>query len=291
MSDYIALYTSYFDKAQIKYAVVENILWREYQRMIMPVGPVYSNYNISKEGIRKLFKLFPAAVMCRWTGPEQTQVNQQAFYAVVCKTYTPLGKLTSKRRHEISKGLNNCRAEIIDPIDYADQAYEVYKKAVKKYKKRPVSVDEFNSQFYIYSGYEEIIQYWGVFYGTQMVAFAKVLLFDKKEANISVARFDPAFLQYYPSYALFHKINEYYLELKGFDYVNDGFKSIYHDTYIQKFLINKFGFEQYPLVLHIRCKPYVSLFLRLSIPFRSLFEKIKPELKAFYQLIRISQKS
>ena len=70
-------------------------------------------------------------------------------------------------------------------------------------------------------------------------------------------------LQFYISYGLFHVLNQYYLREQSFDYVNDGFRSVLHNTGIQKFLVEAFAFEHAYTNLHLTYQRPLSWFMSL----------------------------
>ena len=65
-------------------------------------------------------------------------------------------------------------------------------------------------------------------------------------------------------------MNQYYLNDRKFRYVNDGARSISHDTNIQSFLIQKFRFRKAYCRLHIVYSKRVKLLISLIYPFRLL---------------------
>ncbi len=287
MKEYIQRYQAYFEKAHIKSTVVDGFLWREYKRMIIPVGSVSEEFNLSDKGVKQLFKTFPAALLCRWTTPSDCKTIIPKFYAVVCTSFTPTETLKSKQRSEINRGLTNCSAKIVRPQDIIIEAYNVYKETVVKYGEKAVEQNIFSKDFMIHEGFDDIIHYWGVFNESKLIAYAKVYIYDN-EANVAVAKFSPAFLDLYPSYSLFYKLNEFYLKEHNFAFVNDGFRNLSHDTKIQEFLIKKFNYERYPLILYIKFKHPWGLLLKVSKPFKCILKKINPKFKAIISLSDIA---
>jgi hypothetical protein len=77
-------------------------------------------------------------------------------------------------------------------------------------------------------------------------------------------------------------MNRYYINEQKFLYVNDGARSISHDTNIQNFLIDKFHFRKAYCKLNIIYRWDIGLIITILYPFRkittksgnSLFKKI-----------------
>jgi hypothetical protein len=79
-------------------------------------------------------------------------------------------------------------------------------------------------------------------------------------------------------------MNEYYLVEKGFEYVNDGWRALLHETHFQDFLIEKFGFRKAWTRLGVRYRwPYGPV-VRATFPFRKALGRLKPQLNALYKL-------
>lgn len=124
-----------------------------------------------------------------------------------------------------------------------------------------------------------------------MIAFAQNIIYEKTEADYTLIKLHPAYLKYYPAYALIYKMNEYYLAQQGFQYVNDGFRSILHETGIQDFLIKKFGFEKAPTGLHVYYRPPFGQLLRMARPVRGLIGRLYPQANALFELNRLSRQT
>ncbi|MDD3877220.1 MAG: hypothetical protein PHT69_11400 [Bacteroidales bacterium] len=286
MKNYQKRLITYFEKQMIPYAYVEGQLWREYQRMIVSAGPVSENYEISPQGQKELFNIFPASILCRTTIPSETS----DFYAVVCSSFTSLEELSSKRRSEMNRGLNNCKVRLINPLPIADELYDVYSKAVESYNQKKVNKNAFIKEFTFHEDFDDIINFWGIFHEEKLIGYSKIMLYDKTEANITVAKFNPDYLKLYPSYALFHTLNSHYIDSNGFSFVNDGFCSLLHDTNIQNFLMDKFGYKKYPVDLYIHFRKPYGLIFKMIMPFKKNFVKPNKRLEALFKLIDASKK-
>ena len=81
----------------------------------------------------------------------------------------------------------------------------------------------------------------------------------------------------------------YYLDNCGFQYVNDGFRSIYHQTQFQDTLINALGFEKAYTTLNVYYQPFVRMLVRLCYPWRSVLGRIDRKLAAFLEQERCAR--
>ena len=66
-------------------------------------------------------------------------------------------------------------------------------------------------------------------------------------------------------------MNNFYLNKQGFRFVNDGARSISHETNIQNFLIDKFKFRKAYCRMHVMYSLKMSIVIRLLYYLRFLF--------------------
>lgn len=105
-----------------------------------------------------------------------------------------------------------------------------------------------------------------------MIAYSSNTVNDDIVNYITI-KFHPEYLKLYPSYALFYEMNRYYINELGLKYVNDGARSIAHDTNIQGFLIQKFNFRKAYCKLNIIYRWDIGIIVKILYPFRSIFSK------------------
>lgn len=283
-------YIEFFDRLGIKTIVVDNVLWREYQRMVVPVGPAKFDYIISKESTEFLLSKFPKAIMVRVTYnfniPENTE-----WYSVICDKFIDLSELPSYNRSEIRRGLKNCTVEKVDANFIGRYGYDVYVSSFKRYKGAKHIIDEkhFIQNILITKDYADIVHYYSVFEkdSGRLISYSQNYIYDEIEANYSTIKFHPDYLKLYSSYALIYTMNKYYLNEQQFEYVNDGFRTILHETNIQNYLIQKFNFRKANAKLKIIYRSYLSIYLSISYPFRNLLSKLHPNMEALYKIEKI----
>ena len=136
-------------------------------------------------------------------------------------------------------------------------------------------------------GFEDIVHHWGVLCDGRLAGFSTNYVFGTTEVAYSTLKFHPDHLRKYGSYALFHKMNEYYLGERRVAYVNDGFRSILHGSELQQFLEHNFSFEKaYTGIDAFYRQPYRML-LGATFPFRNLIGKLDDRVRAVYELERV----
>ncbi|MEM1574228.1 MAG: hypothetical protein QXY96_07125 [Candidatus Methanomethylicaceae archaeon] len=250
----------------------KGIIWREYQKMVTPLGPAKFDYSITEDEAKYLLSKFPKALLVRWTDGFNNQVKSKEWYAVISDKFLDLDEIDSKNRSEIRRGLKNCIVERVDAKLIAERGYDVFISAFERYKgtKKPtITREDFKKRVLIFKDFEDIVHYWGVFYKKELIAYSENYIYDNIEASYSTIKFHPDYLKLYPSYALIYTMNKYYLKDNRFEYVNDGFRNILHQTNIQKYLIDKFKFEKRYTNLYIHYKSYLSIYLSQNyVPYK-----------------------
>lgn len=289
--NYRERFTKLFEELGVKSAVYKNTLWGIYNGMVQPIGPVMFDYSVSFEEAKYILNQV-GGILIRWTdGFEGNKTTE--WYAVVCDKFIDMSELPSKNRCEIRRGLKNCKVEMVNAEYIAKKGYEVYVSAFNRYKRvRKPKVTELEFSFNIIKTryFDDIIHHWGIFYEDKLIGYSTNYIFDNVEVNYYTVYFHPSYLKLYSSCALFYTMNKYYLQEKNFKYVNDGFRSILHETEIQDFLQKKFFFKEAYTNLHIVYKPYVGITLKALKPFRFFLEKIELKIEALYIQDSISRK-
>ena len=263
---------------------LNNILnWRKYNGAILPLTPPDVEVTESEEVIRKYLKSFNA-YFARWTANFDSE-QKTAFWYVIQDKAMELTDYDSKTRNKIKKGLNNCLVRKIDKKEFLKNAYPVYIAAHLGYKNRPkfLSENDFIKAANILSGERE---FWGVYsLDGQMIGYAQNQIIDDY-CNYDEFRLHPDYLKLRPSEVLIYTMNKQYLNERNFAYVNNGTRSIAHDTNVQHFLIRKFQFRKAYCTLHIVYSPFLGFVVACLFPFRKFVKtfNLKP-LRSFLILM------
>jgi len=83
----ITIFAELYEELGVKFEIVNSILWRKYNGMIIPLGPAKLDYSINKEEAKFLLDKLGKALLIRWTdgfnnNPEN--ISNDGWYAVVC---------------------------------------------------------------------------------------------------------------------------------------------------------------------------------------------------------------
>lgn len=247
--------------------------------MIPNVSPHFV-INPSESEIKKMLK-FQSAFFARWT-TEFDRKEETEFWYVINDMHLEINDYSVNTRSKIRRGLKKLDVKRITKTKVLEKGYKVYESSFKKYRSfsKPLDKSDFINQICNLDGVRE---FWGIFLkGTdKLVAYSQNKIFDNC-CDYDEIRFNPKYLRLYPSYSLFYIMNSYYLNEKRFKYVNDGARSISHNTNIQQFLIDKFKFRKAYCNLHIVYSLMFGVFMKISFVLRKLIGMIK--IGAFKQL-------
>ncbi len=282
-----------FKKRNESFWIEDGIIFKRYQKMLVPDGCIKSSRRIEKSKEIKLLNK-THSILLRSTSDFNCSPSESEWYAVLCDKFTAVEEYKSKQRNEINRGLKNCEIRKISAVELADNGYECYFKAFDNYNNntvKPYSQIQFKENILTAQGFEDIVHYWGVFHDDKMIAFATNYIYGNIEASYNSIKLHPDYLHLYPIYALIYRMNEFYLKDHFVEYVNDGFRSILHDTSIQNFLIKKFGFTKVYLKLHVRYHPIFDIIMKVAFPFRKIIAKFDARFNALFELERIHRKS
>jgi len=208
----------------------------------------------------------------RWSDSYTSKPTE--WWWLICRKPFLEKKLDRNTRYKIRRGLSKCLVKIIDSRWLAENGYQCYQNAHKRYKNaRLEDANSFKKSMTMKVGYD-CFQFWGIFFDNQLVGYAECLL-GGKMVFWSETRYDPDYLKHSISYALTFSILNYYLNQKDFDLITDGTRSIAHQTFMQKYLL-KFNFQKE--------------FCRLNIIYKLGWEKIINFLYLFKSIFNILDK-
>lgn len=282
---YVERHSELLAKKGHRHAVLNGQLFVRRQKWVNPVGPACVEYKLTPaeaEGLaRQLGGLWVA-----WTGGFDPEASPDRWYAVICRKFCPKDEMPAKRRYEVNKSLRSCEVKRVDADEIARHGYEVHVEALKGYGAE-VSVptrEQFAAAVRRDSGFDDIRHHWAAYSGGEMIGFAHCSIYDRLEVDYSMIKLHPKHLPLYPGYGLIYRMNEYYLGECGVGCVNDGWRSVLHDTGMQEFLVQKFAFEKMPLALHVHFRRPLGAMLSLSTPIHPILSRWNRKLAAVFQL-------
>lgn len=267
-------YKKLLDKQGVKYIQFDNLLLREYNQIIIPLGPIVIDKPKLEVDRKALFRKLKGKLA--WWSYYSDDMSTDGWYGVIKTSHIQIEEYrNSNLRRKIRKGLKEFKIEKITAQVLSEKGQEVYTTVEKAYGNKP-KVEKFIGQLGSYVDFSDIVDLWGVFYKEKLIGYTIVYNYDKEEANISEIKILNDYKKYYPSYALFHKLSEFYIQNNSFNSISDGYRTLLHDSGVQEFLIKNFGFKKVGLEIELLIKqPWCHILydmypLRNLIPVNSL---------------------
>ncbi len=252
--------------------ILNNIRWISYQGVLVPDEIPDKDINLKTEEIKYLLKK-SGTYFIRWETNFDCGYETEYWHIIKDKVST-LESLSGNTRHNIRRGLNRCIIKKIPAKEVAEFGYESYIKAFRKYNTfiKPETNDEFIKNILKKENDPEW-EFWGVWNLEQkMIAYAINRVSDNR-CFYKTTKFHPDYLKLYTSDALFFIMNTHYLDERSMKYVDDGPRSLSHQTNIQEYFINKFEFRRAYSRMHIVYNPKVRFAVKSLYPLKNFLSK------------------
>lgn len=252
--------------------IYKDVEWRYYRGALIPKPAPHVEMKLTP-GEEKELLTRSKAYFLRYVTDWDSEDGE--FWYVIKDTKESLENYKSKMKNQIRKGLKNCRVEKVDKSEIVQNGFAVYKTAFTGYQTdmTPMSQESFEKSI-LNADLNVTVDFWAVYNLKNILIAYSENIVDYDCVNYSSIKFHPDYMKDYPSYALFFKMNEYYLNEKKYQYVNDGARSISHITNIQDFLMNKFHFRKAYCRLHVVYRRDIGLIVWVLYPFRTLISKV-----------------
>ena len=247
----------------------KGIKWYYYQGALLPRVPPHYEVNLTNKEQKELLKI-SKALFLRYTNEWDRDGGE--FWYVIKEKKEGLETYKSKIRNQIKKGLNNCIVKRVNREIIADNGYVIYFEAFKSYNSfhKPILKEKFKES--ILNSNDD---FWAVYtHDNLLIAYANNFVEDNM-CHYNSMKFHPNYLNLYPSYALLYTMNKYYLNDNKYNYVNDGARSIAHNTNIQDFMIKKFTFKKVYCKLNIIYRWEINLAIKILYPLKKIINKIE----------------
>ncbi len=248
---------------------VGGFYWQNYKGILLPAYlPHVVPAGISASASHALKK--SNVMLARWTEHFDSAADSKWWFVMRDGAYSRKD-LSSNTRSKLSRGSRRLEVRPVSPAEMMFKGYDVCKAAVSRYSWEEFlpSRNAFTARVEAAASHPSSMEFFGVFRGSEMLAFSENHV-QKNGVFLESIWYAPSGLKDYSSYVLVDAILEEYLEHRGFRYVSDGSRSIYHETGVHDFLIEKFGFRRAHADMRIMYAPAFALAMRMSRPLRGL---------------------
>lgn len=242
--------------------------WNLYRKVLIPVDPPHIDIGVTTEECRELHGICKPWFI-RWTSDWDCERDTGFWYIIKDGREDP-ADYSSKTRNSINRGIRNFHAKIVPKELIKKDGYGVYLKAFGRYRttEKPLGPEDFQSQL---DGLFSIgeWEFWGVFgNATGMLAGYAMNWISHGCCEYKTIKTDPESMKDSSSYLLIHAMNRHYLNDRGLRYVNDGSRSLRHESNIQGFLENRFHFRKAYCRMNIWYSPAAAAGVKVLFPLR-----------------------
>ena len=238
-------------------------------KMLFPSFAPHTLININKKEVKKILKENNCFLLRYSSNFDKKGKNN--FWYIIKEKFVPLEEFSKNTRNQVKKGIKNCEVKKVNLNFIQQNCYDIYKLSLEAYNLPFISENEFKKSSLI----GEIRDYWVVISKEEKIPIAySENIIQEETCNYTYIKFHPNFQNHYPSYTLHYEMDKYYLEENKVKYVNVGAKSIYHQTKVQEFLVQKFKYRKAYCDLNIIYSKNIGFAVSILYPFRKIINKI-----------------
>ena len=200
--------------------------------------------------------------------------EETSFWNLIKDHYGGLDELSGNTRKKVRRSLEKIEFRKVDNGFIKSQGYPILKASFEDYPVKDRIMTQKTFDNYMDECGKRDFDYWGLFdyNDDRFVGFFTVMLWhDACEYGLVAVM--PEYKREstaYPYYGLFHTMNQYYLQERGFRYVTDGTRSITEHSQIQDFLIEKFRFRKSYCKLAVHYQWWMKIAVKMLYPFRKI---------------------
>lgn len=236
--------------------------FRFYKRCAEFYDDLYKGEKLPKSKLKEITKNM-SALFAKNVYDFDTETPTQNWY-IIRDQYYEIDEYPSKNtRKHIRKALSVYEYKKIDKEEMLQNGYQVYNECSDRFDKmlgEDLSFNEYKErlEISIQNGYE----FWAGYYReTGEMAMWEALYIKGDMVVESMERLSSRFTKHNPTYGLNHELTRYYLQERGYRYINAGFRSLDGHSNVQSFLIDKFQFRK----AYCRIQMYVPLWLKIGL--------------------------
>jgi hypothetical protein len=275
--------SQWLEAQRIPYMMHEQVLWYSDRNMIQPLAPFHQQVQLDEDLKQELFARFDAGLI-RWYGRvDQRKLNGFDWYVVGKQYQACLADLKPLIRKEIESGLRMCDVRRVDASYLARNACMLLHKTNNRIQHADQLFlferdDDFSSLLLQEEPFDQFIHYFGVFYESRLVGFARCMIMSAKEVHLTHLMLDPEYLRFRSAEALVWHITEYYLNESRFTQVVSGSKPWDQTEQGDAFFVESLGFEKTPMQLHVQFRRKIHQQISFMQPVRKIYSSFSPDL-------------
>lgn len=212
--------------------------------------------------------------------------EETTFWNLIKDRYEGLDELSGNTRKKVRRSLEKLEFRKVNNEFIKSLGYPILKASFEDYPVKDRIMTQKTFETYMDECGKKEFDYWGIFDfdDDRFIGFFTVMLWEEA-CEYGLVAVLPEYKRKntaYPYYGLFHTMNQYYLQEKGFRYVTDGARSITEHSNIQDFLIEKFHFRKSYCHLAVHYNGWMKIAIKTLYPFRKIITL--PRIKAILNM-------
>lgn len=236
--------------------------FRFYNRCAEYYDDLYKGEKLPKSRLKEITKNM-SAFFARNVYDFDTEIPTQNWY-IIRDQYYEIDEYPSRNtRKHIRKALSVYEYKKIDKEEMLQNGYQIFIDCSLRFKNKPkgkFSVTEFEE--FIEECDQDGYEFWaGYDRESGDMAMFEILYIMGDMVVESMERLSGRFTKHNPTYGLNHELTRYYLQERGYRYINAGSRSYDGHSNIQSFLIDKLQFR----VAYCRVQMYVPFWLKIGV--------------------------
>jgi hypothetical protein len=236
--------------------------WKLYRRVLVPASTRPEPVEIREQDGRDMLRRSGAYLVRHFSSTFEKPTD---FWFVRCGQYD-FDSLPGKLKTKIRRAYKDCTVRKVSAAWLAAHGHGCHVAAYGRYRHgQPDSPSTFQNECLACA--DGPFEFWAAFVEDELVAYAKCIL-EGDHVTMVAFKFNHAYRAARPVYALIDSILRVYVTAQH-KQVNNGFRSISHDTQMQEFLL-QFGFSRRYCNLKILYRPAVRVLVNLLYPAKRL---------------------
>ena len=245
--------------------------WYYYNHAMLPNTPPHEEPNLTPLKNGDIWKSDNKVFLARYTTDFDCGYDT-GFYYVIKEAPFDMEALDRHPRKHIRQALKKCTVKKAEPNDYLDAMYACYLSAHGNYKNS--SAEDFDTFKRDYIAKAEDGEDFFLCFpidSNELIGYMTAKEYDT-HVDLHVAKFTPAKLNLGTSYALYHFVYDYYLNVRKKKYVSSGTKNINHVTNTQDYKEKTFACRKAYCKLNIEYNPKYKFPIKFLYTFRFILK-------------------
>lgn len=248
---YSERFQSYYDELGFEAVETDRGVWFFDGKIAKYTGPL-ENIN---PGVNLPF-LNRASLICYSWQASPAYHHGVKTYMLTKEVHTNLDELETVHRIYLERDMSVFRTRRVEADEVSNNLTTLLNKidasAYKDCSFSPIYWDYYlGNSIAIDRKYEDIVQYFGIFFESRMIGYAKFFVFGKEEAQLQEFMVDPDFEYLKVGLSASYYFSNYYLKENDYGVLNLGFPYSYSQKQFSDELINQYHFNKTPTKFNI----------------------------------------